>query len=152
MDINYIKPLLESKLISLGYTLSSINTKRERGDNYLSIVIDRVEPIDMNTIVEVSGILSAYLDEIDNSNDPYILDVSSLGAEKELSKDSLSSYIGSYVELRLINPIEGENIYFGTIKGVEGNRLELEFRIKTRTKVIITDISNINKVRLAIKF
>lgn len=152
MDINYLKPLLDSKLKSLGFSLSSINTRREKGDNILSIVVDRVEPIDMNTIVEISGILSNYLDEIDDGKDPYILDVSSLGAEKELSLSSLSNYVGSYVELRLINPIDGENIYIGTIKEVTDCKLSLEYRIKTRTKVIVTDISNINKVRLAIKF
>lgn len=151
MDLVKIKPLLETKLKSLGYDLISINFKSQKGDKVLELIVDRVSPIDMNAIVEVSGAISSYLDEIDGSNDPYTLDVSSLGAEKPLKVESLKNYVGSYVHVHLTNPIEGENILEGTIESVTDDSFTLSYKIKTRVKTVIILLSNIYKIRLAIK-
>lgn len=152
MNLERVKPLLESKLSEMGYELYSLNFKVNNGEKTLDIVVDKVLPIDMNEIVKVSEELSAYLDEIDDSNDPYILEVSSLGAEKPLKVEALANYIDRYVEVRMINPILGENIYEGFIRSVDDNSINLEYRIKSRIKEINIAKSNISKIRLAIKF
>ncbi len=152
MNLEALKPLLTSKINELGYKAYSISSKKEKGGLILEIIIDRKEPIDMNDIVEVSNALSTYLDEIDNSDESYNLDISSLGAEKPLEIDELKDYIGSYIHIHLINPIEGNNIYEGTIDSVENESLTLSYKIKTRTKKVIILFNNIYKVRLAIKF
>lgn len=152
MDLNYLKPLLEKKVNELGYSLVSLTSKKEMGSLVMSIVVDKVEPIDMNMISEVSNALSSYLDEIDNSEESYLLDVSSLGAEKPLKVEELSSYVSRYVNVHLVNPIDGENIYEGTIKEVNDDSFVLSVRIKTRVKDIVILFNNIYKIRLAIKF
>ena len=152
MNLEALKPLLTSKIKELGYKTYSISTKKEKGDLILEIIIDRKEPIDMNDIVDVSNTLSSYLDEIDNSEESYNLDVSSLGAEKPLEIDELKDYDGSYIHIHLINPIEGNNIFEGTIDKVDDHSLTLSYKIKTRTKQVIILLDNIYKVRLAIKF
>ena len=148
MEINKLTELVSSKLNSLGYDLVSLTYLR----NTLAIVIDRVEPIEMNAISEVSEILSNYLDEIDPFSSSYTLDVSSLGAEKPLKVSTLASYVGSYVNVHVTNPIEGENIFEGTIESVSENSFVLEIRIKTRVKKLVILFNNIYKIRLAIKF
>lgn len=152
MNLEKIKPLLETKLSDMGYDLYSILFNVVKGEKHLSIVVDKVEPIDMNEIVKVSEALSTYLDEIDDSNDPYMLEVSSLGAEKPLKVETLSNYIDRYVEVRMINPINGENIYEGFIRKVNEESIDLEIRIKSRIKEINIAKGNISKIRLAIKF
>ena len=152
MDLNYLKPLLEKKAQELGYELVELTSRKEKGDLILSIVVDRVEPIDMNAISEFSSTMSNYLDEIDQSDERYFLDISSLGAEKPLKVEALANYIDRYVEVRLINPIQGENIYLGFIRKVEEEFINLEIRIKSRIKEINIAKSNISKIRLAIKF
>ena len=152
MNLEKVKPLLESKLNELGYELYSLNFKVNKCEKTLDVVVDKVEPIDMNEIVKVSEEVSAYLDEIDDGNDPYMLEVSSLGAEKPLKVEALNNYIDRYVEVRLINPIQGENIYLGYIRSVTDDSINLEIRIKSRIKEINITKSNISKIRLAIKF
>lgn len=152
MNLEKIKPLLETKLSEMGYELYSLNFKVNKGEKTLDVVVDKVLPIDMNEIVKVSEEVSAYLDEIDDSNDPYTLEVSSLGAEKPLKVEALANYIDRYVEVRMINPILGENIYEGFIRSVLEDSINLEYRIKSRTKEINIAKSNISKIRLAIKF
>ena len=152
MDINYLKPLLEKKVNELGFELYSLTSKKENKNLFLYVVIDRVEPIDLNCISKVSETLSSYLDEIDQGNEQYTLDVSSLGAEKPLRVDQLSNYVSSFVNVRLINPVDGENILEGTIEEVNEDSMVLSYRIKTRVKKVNILLCNILKIRLAIKF
>lgn len=143
---------IKSKLQEIGYELISINSHIEKGEHLLSIVVDRVEPIDMEAIVEVSRVLNAYLDELNPFENSYTLDISSLGAEKPLNKDKLGDYVNRYIHVHLVNPIAGENIYEGTLVGQDEEKITLEYRVKTRTKVVDIQKSNISKIRLAIKF
>ena len=117
--------LIEQKVNELGYELISITNHIEKGEKILSIVVDRVEPIDMNAIVEISRVLNDYLDELNPIESSYTLDISSLGAEKPLSKDKLKDYVNRYVHVHLINPISGENIYEGTLVGQDEEKITL---------------------------
>ena len=152
MELGKIKSLLESKITEMGYEPISITRKVEKGDTYLSIVIDRVEPIDMDTIVKVSQELSTYLDEIDDGDEKYFLDISSLGAEKPLKIDSLKNYVGRYVNVHVNNALDGLNIFEGDIESVSEDSFTLSYRVKTRVKKVVILFNNIYKIRLAIKF
>ena len=152
MDLNKIKNLLEKKIEELGFEPISVNRKVEKGDVFLSIVIDRVAPIDMDTIVKVSGDLSSYLDEIDDSEEKYFLDVSSLGAEKPLKVENLKDYVGRFIHVHVNNAINGLNIFEGDLVEVNEDSITLTYREKTRVKTVVILLSNIYKIRLAIKF
>ena len=152
MDLMSLKPQLESKVNELGYELVSLSSKKEKGDLVLSIVVDKVNPIDMNEIVSLSEKLSSYLDEIDSSDTPYLLDISSLGAEKPLKVESLKDYVGRYVSVHVTNAVDGENIFEGELKEVTSDSITVEYRVKTRVKKVVILQSNIYKIRLAIKF
>lgn len=152
MELFELTNLIKEKVASLGYELISLNNRVEKGENILSIVVDRVAPIDMEAIVEVSRVLNDYLDEIDPINSAYTLDISSLGAEKPLKLEELKKYLNRYVHVHLINPIQGENIYEGDLIAVNEEQITLSYRIKTRIKNVDIIKTNISKIRLAIKF
>ena len=152
MDLDALSPKLESKINELGYELISLSSKKEKGDLILSIVVDKVEPIDMNMIVDLSNALSSYLDEIDDSKEAYLLDISSLGAEKPLKIESLKDYVGRYVNVHVNNAIDGLNIFEGDLKEVSESSITVSYRVKTRVKEVVILLSNIYKIRLAIKF
>ena len=152
MELEKLKELLTSKLLSLGYELVSLNLSKQKSENVLSLVVDRVEPIDMDAITKISEEISAYLDELDPLNFNYTLDISSLGAEKPIKVEAIKDYVNSYVHVHLINPIDGENIYEGTIKSVSNECFVLTIRIKTRVKDLVILFNNIYVIRLAIKF
>ena len=143
---------IAQKVESLGYELISLNSKIEKGERILSIIVDRVKPIDMEAIVDLSRELNNYLDELNPYEEAYTLDISSLGAEKPLKVESLGDYINSYVHVHLINPINGENIYEGTLVSLDEEKITLEYKVKTRIKTVDITKANISKIRLAIKF
>ena len=152
MDLEAIKNLIETRINELGYSLYSLRNRKEGKDLILEVIVDRVEPISMNDIVSLTDEINKLLDESDPIEEGYVLDVSSLGAEKPLKVEDLPLYKGSYIHLHLLNPILGENIYEGTLEEVNDEELVLSFMVKTRKKSVNIPLSNINKVRLAIKF
>ncbi len=148
MVLSELKKLIETKLNILGYDLVEFNF----GNDTLSVVVDKESEIDMNMIVEVTNELNAYLDELNPFEKPYTLDLSSLGAEKPLKVERLNAYVGKYVNVHLVNPIKGENIYEGDLKEVDDDRIIITYRQKTRSIDLEVLKSNIYKIRLAIKF
>ena len=152
MEEKQLSELVSNKLASINYDLVSLNVSRNSGSLQVSIVVDRVTPINMEDIVEVTNVLSTYFDEIDPFETAYNLDISSLGAEKPLKVEDLDKYVDSYVNVHVNNPIEGENIFEGTLKEVNDSSILVTKRIKTRSKDVEVVKSNILKIRLAIKF
>lgn len=148
MELVNLENLLKEKLNQMGYELISLTYQNKT----LSIVVDRVEPIDMEAIVDLSHQLNEYIDEIDPIENDYTLDISSLGAEKPLKIEELDKYINRYINVHLINPVNGENIYEGDLVAVNDDIITVSYRIKTRTKTVDINKSNISKIRLAIKF
>ena len=147
MDLNSLKQLIKERISQEGYELYSLSFANET----LSVVVDRVQDIDMDAIVSLTNVLNAYLDEVNPFEKAYTLDVSSLGAEKPLSVDKLEAYVGKYVNIHLINPIKGENIYEGDLVNVSNETVTLAYRVKTRSMTVEINKENISKIRLAIK-
>ena len=152
MNETQIKQLIEPTINKLGYSLESISLKREKGDLFLQIVVDRFDPISLDDIVAISNEISPILDENDPIKDNYFLDVTSLGAEKPIKLEHLDKYINKYVNLHVINPIKGENYLEGNIDSVNDDTLILSYKIKTKLVRVEIPRKDIDKARLAIKF
>ena len=151
MNETQIKQLIEPTINKLGYSLESVSLKREKGDLFLQIVVDRFDPISLDDIVAISNEISPILDENDPIKDNYFLDVTSLGAEKPIKLEHLDKYINKYVNLHVINPIKGENYLEGNIDSVNDDILILSYKIKTRLVRVEIPRKDIDKARLAIK-
>lgn len=152
MELNQLKGLIEKKVNELGYDLVEFNYSHNAGQDLLSVVVDKEVEIDMDMIVNLTHALNEYLDEINPFEKPYTLDLSSLGAEKPLKVEKLGAYVGKYVNVHLINPIKGENIYEGDLECVNDSNIVINYRQKTRSIKLEVEKSNIYKIRLAIKF
>ncbi len=152
VDVNLIKEGIKKKLEDISYSLYSIKSFNDKSGSVLEIIVDRDENIDLDDIVEVSNYLSEYLDEVITDDNPYTLDVSSLGAEKPIDLEKLDKYQDKYVNLHLSHPYKGENIIEGDLKEVTSDYVVLTYRIKTRIVEAKIERKNIDKARLAIKF
>lgn len=151
-DVKLIEDLLKPKILELGFSLSEISLRKNGKDLCLSIIIDRKEEIDLEAISKVSDEISKILDEKDPIKSNYILDVSSLGIEKPIPIENLKEYQGSYVNIHLTHPLDGENILEGEIMDINDKTLIIAYKVKTRLvkKEVLLDV--IDRARLAIKF
>lgn len=151
-DLKVIESGIKELLSKLNYELYSLKFIKKNKEYTLEVIVDRDDDISMDDIVKVSEAISNYLDEVDFSDVAYTLNVSSLGIEKPLKVDKLEKYINRYIYVHLINPVEGNNSYTGTLLEVKENQIFLQIMIKTRKKIIEINKENIDKCTFAIKF
>ena len=147
---SYIEPLVQEQ----GLVLDKFAYEKRGKDYYLVIYVEKEDEIaTLDDVCKVSEIISNKLDEIDLIPDNYVLDVSTSGAEKPITDFSkFPKYVGKYIFVKLRNPVEGENDYTGTLEEVNETSIKMSYKIKTRTKFVEIQISNITKANLAIKF
>lgn len=146
-----IKEILKETLLEKGFDLYEVRYKSGKNAT-LNVVVDRVEPISLEDIVSLSELISASLDEADPIAEAYTLDVSSLGAEKPIPIEKLPSYVGRYVNLHLVHPVNGENILEGTLASIVDGVVSMEIKVKTRKKVLTFPLVDVDRARLAIAF
>ena len=106
------KPVAEE----FGVFIWDVRFEKEGSLWYLRIFIDKDGGVDINDCENVSRRMSDILDEKDPIEQSYILEVSSPGVERDLTKKAhFDAYIGSMIHLRLIRPVEGDRDIAGEL-------------------------------------
>lgn len=149
---NSVLELIEKPILELGYTKVYVSYKREQGTNFLRVTLDKDDVISLDDIVKVNEVISPMLDEADLISGEYMLDITSLGAEKPIEIAKLAKYVGKYVNLHLSHPYKGENILEGDLVEVNDETVHLQWKEKTRTINAEFPLKDVDKARLAIKF
>lgn len=103
-----VAPLAEPITARLGLNLWDIRFVKEGATWILRVVIDREdEPVSINDCVAVSRALSPVLDEADPIPQSYCLEVTSPGADRELTRPEHFAYYEGYpVTLKFYRPDE----------------------------------------------
>lgn len=146
---NEINVLLEKE----GYQLVEIKFSKYEGDDLLSIIVKRSDNtyISMNQISILSTKISERLDEIDDEDKPYMLNVESAGIDDSLDLSHIEEYVDKYVSLELNNPLKNQNKFLGKIKEVKENEIIFEYFIKGARKKLVIEKNNIKKGNLEYK-
>lgn len=146
---NEINVLLEKE----GYQLVEIKFSKYEGDDLLSIIVKRSDNtyISMNQISNLSIKISERLDEIDDEDKPYMLNVESAGIDDSLDLSHIEEYVDKYVSLELNNPLKNQNKFLGKIKEVKENEIIFEYFIKGARKKLVIEKNNIKKGNLEYK-
>ena len=75
--LSKIEELITPAMNEMNLIVDSVTWEVEGKYNYLKIVLDKVNGIDIDAIVEATHIINPILDEYDLIEDEYILDISS---------------------------------------------------------------------------
>ncbi len=125
------------KLYDLTY-----DTKEET----LTVMLD--ESMDLDKLEEVSNKISDFMDGHDEELGKYILDVTTVGAERPIrNEEEVKAAVGSYVFVK-----EKKESYNGTLKKYEDGKIYLEYLDKTKKKEAVIDYKEVKVMRYAIKF
>ena len=156
LNIDEIKRLGSQVIEKYQLELISVKKEKEYGIDKIVFTID-----DPNTfildIVVVASINEEILDLInDLMPDGYYLEVTSLGAERELiTERDYERAIGKYIYIstyqKLPAPLGLKEIY-GYLKSYQDDVVVVDAIIKTRKKEITINKANIAKIRLAVNF
>ncbi len=112
----------------LGLLLWDVRFVKEGASWILRIVIDRPDgPVSIDDCVALSRRMSDLLDEADPIPQSYCLEVTSPGAQRELTRpEHFAYYEGWAVAVRLYRPQDGTREFAGLLREHEGTSLTIE--------------------------
>ena len=114
------KPVVEEE----GCSLWDVEYVREAGSWFLRIFIDKDGGVGIDDCEHISRRLDPILDEADPIPDSYVFEVGSAGAERELKRPGdFEQFMGSEVEVRLYQPVNGCKVYVGVLAGYDNGRV-----------------------------
>ncbi len=116
------KPVVEQA----GCSLWDVEYVREAGSWYLRVFIDKEGGVSINDCENISRTLDPILDEADPIPDSYVFEVGSAGAERELKRPGdFQQFMGSEVEVRLYQPLNGRKAFVGTLSGYDNGDVSI---------------------------
>ena len=119
--------LLEPAIERLGYELSDLEVKLGGRDGVIRLFIDKADGVELKDCETVSRQISALLDVEDPVPGHYVLEVSSPGLDRRLTKvEHFERFMGEDIRVILRFPIEGRKNYRGALRAVDEENIEVE--------------------------
>ena len=146
-----IKEVLLPSLEAIGFSLVRIRIMGGGENRTLQLMIDRLDeqPISIEDCAFVSRNVSALLDVEDPINGAYMLEVSSPGIDRPLTKErDFERYVGFEAKLELRDVQDGQRRFRGRLLGcengvvkllTEAGETSLSFGTIAAAKLILTD-------------
>lgn len=75
--LNAIRSAITEPMNELNIQVDEVVFVKENGYNFLKITLDKVNGLDMDTIVEATNIINPIVDKLDLIKEEYVLDISS---------------------------------------------------------------------------
>lgn len=124
------QPVVEAE----GCEIWDVEYVREAGAWYLRVYIDKAGGVSIDDCEAVSRALDPVLDEADPIPTSYIFEVSSAGVERELRRPrDFEKFLGSQVEVRHYQPVEGAKAHTGTLRGYADGAVTIEINGAEKT-------------------
>lgn len=146
---SWLIPLLEQE----GCRLYDVEWDTSMKPPVLRISIEKIGGItDLDICAAVSDIISQKLDELDTTDQEYMLEVCSPGAERELRSDeAIREAEGEYVYVKLKKGQDGLQDVRGTLSEVSDDDIVISYFVKGRPKKIRISKDNISQIMTAVK-
>ena len=123
-----VMELAEGIVREAGCSLWDVEYVREGGTWYLRVYIDKEGGVSINDCETISRALDPILDEEDPIPDSYVFEVGSAGAERELKRPGdFEKFMGSPVEVRLYQPINGCKAFVGQLKAYDNGNVTIQY-------------------------
>ena len=121
-----VTQLAEPVAAELGLEIWDVEYIREAGQWYLRVYIDKDGGVSINDCEAMSRTLDPLLDEADPIAEPYVFEVSSAGAERELKRErDFERYMGTLVEVKHYQPVNGAKSHVGKLAGYDNGAVTL---------------------------
>lgn len=113
----------------LGLEIWDVRFLKEGTDWYLRIFIDKEGGVSIDDCVDLTHAITKPLDDADPISQSYMLEVSSPGVERELTKDEhFVKFIGSPVMLRAIRPINNVRDFNGVLTDYQDKKITVKLQ------------------------
>lgn len=130
---------------AFGLELVNVEFVKEGGQLILRIYIDRDGGVMLDHCEMMSCALEEALDNLDPIEENYLLEVSSPGVERPLTKAAdYERFAGRAVKLRLFSPVDGQKNFTGILRGLEGQAVLLETEEDALLRIPLSQVAKAN--------
>jgi ribosome maturation factor RimP len=143
-----IAPIIEPSLEAMGYRLVRVAFLGARRDT-LQIMAERLDdaPMTVEDCTEISRLVSALLDVADPIDGAYMLEVSSPGLDRPLTRpEDYDRFAGFEAKVELGQPLDGRKRFRGRLLGRAGDHI----RLRGETGEVALPFGDIAKAKLVI--
>lgn len=127
MTRDELTALLEPSIEQLGYELADLEMKVGGNDGLVRVFIDGPDGVDLEDCEKVSRQVSALLDVEDPLPGQYVLEVSSPGLDRRLTKPAhYQRFMGEDVRVKLRFPLDGRRNFRGALRAADAEKIEVE--------------------------
>ena len=127
MTAEELNGLLEPTVAALGYEITDLEVKVGVPDGVIRVFIDSSDGVGLEDCEKVSRRISAFLDVEDPVPGHYVLEVSTPGLDRRLTKpEHFQRFTGEDVRVKLRFPLDGRRNFSGALKGVDSDNIEVE--------------------------
>ena len=140
---DFITPLLKET----AYEIYDVEFVKEGPEYYLRIFIDKEGGVDLDDCEKVTELINDPLDELDPIVDPYFLEVSSPGVERQLkTKAQFEKAIGEKVRVKTFAKVAGKKEAVGVLTAllddaitlnVDGKSIDLPFDMIAKANISV---------------
>jgi ribosome maturation factor RimP len=140
-----ITELAEQIAASMGMEVVLVEIKGDGNRSVIRVYIDQPAGITLEDCAQFSRRFSVSLDVEDWIPFHYVLEVSSPGVNRPLTREAdFLRFCGKNAKIRTRSPIAGQRNFKGKILGVTEGRLELEVAPGKEVAIAVTDIEKAN--------
>jgi ribosome maturation factor RimP len=147
--MSHLEPILEPVVEAAGFRLVRLRIMGGKTKT-LQIMAERADgSMNVEDCAELSRALSEFLEQEDVVEGDYLLEVSSPGIDRPLTRlGDFARWSGHEAKLELSVPIDGRKRFRGLLLGLDGSdvaidtggsRLTLPFRTIAEAKLVLTD-------------
>lgn len=138
-----IRQLLVPILKSLGLVLWDLEFQQQGPKWLLRVYIDREQGgVTLNDCEAVSRDLSALLDVEDVITHSYVLEVSSPGLDRSLTRpEHFARFFGSMIKVKTYQQINGQKVFRGKLLGMTENKISLELENGTLLEIMLSTVA-----------
>ncbi len=127
MTAEELNTLLEPTVTSMGFEISDLEVKLGGRDGIIRVFIDSPDGVGLEDCENVSRQISTFLDVEDPVPGHYVLEVSTPGLDRRLTKlEHFQRFTGEDVQIKLRFPLDGRRNFRGALKAAEGESIEVE--------------------------
>lgn len=149
VDLEKIREMAERVATSEGLHLVDVELKGGSSNGLLRIYIDKAGGVSHGDCQVVSEQLSAMLDVEDPLPGRYVLEVSSPGLDRKLTRPSDYTYfVGRRARLILKEALGNQNVFEGRLAGFENGRVRLDQGERGLQEL---EFENIRKAQLVVE-
>jgi len=149
VDLDKIRAIVQRVATSEGLTVIDVELKGGRSNPLLRVYIDKPGGVSHADCQLVSEQLSAILDVEDPFPGRYVLEVSSPGLDRKLSKPSdFMHFVGRRARLVVREAVDNEKIFEGRLAGFDNGRVRLDLGERGHREL---DLTNIQKAQLVVE-